>query len=119
MCPNDFSADIHQNLYVSDGRNSSVQVFTKDGVHFRSIGRDKGCMKNPNSIHVHGQYVYVTDIAGHCVFVFTNDGEYITSFGQKGQKKKRGNFNLPVYVHVDKDGFVYISDLNNHRLQCF
>ena len=114
---NDISVDIHQNLYVTDYNNSCVHVFTKDGVHLRSIGHEKEELKMPRSLCVHGQYVYVTDIISHCVFVFTTDGEYVTSFGQKGQKE--GDFNHPYYIYVDNNGFVYVTDYFNARIQCF
>ena len=113
----DISVDIHQNLYASDFKNSCVQVFTKDGVHLRSIGHNREELKQPWGLCVHGQYVYVTDITSHCVFVFTTGGEYVTSFGQKGQKE--GDFNFPFYIYVDNNGFIYFSDCINNCLQCF
>ena len=113
----DISVDIHQNLYVSDYNNSCVHVFTKDGVHLRSIGHEKEELKQPWGSCVRGQYVYVTDVTSHCVFVFTTDGEYVTSFGQKGQKE--GDFNYPYYIYVDNNGFVYVTDFSNARIQCF
>ena len=117
MGVNDISVDIRQNLYVSDINNSCVHVFTKDSVHLRSIGHDKEELKRPWGLCVHGQYVYVTDTISHCVFVFTTDGEYVTSFGQKGQKE--GDFNCPYYIYVDNNGFVYVTDFLNNRIQCF
>ena len=116
-CVDDIYEDIRQNLYVSDKNNSCVHVFTKDGVHLRSIGHDKEELKQPCGLCVHGQYVYVADITSHCVFVFTTDGEYVTSFGQNGQEE--GELDLPAYVHIDQDGFVYVSDFLNDRIQCF
>ena len=110
------SVDIHQNLYVSDWKNSCVHVFTKDGVHLRSIGHDKEELKRPWGLCVHCQYVYVTDVISHCVCVFTTDGEYVTSFGQKGQKE---DFRYPFYIYVDSDGFIYLCDFYNNRIQCF
>ena len=117
MSVKDISVDIHQNLYVSDYMNSCVHVFTKDGVHLRSIGHDKEELKETWGLCAHCQYVYVTDTISHCVFVFTTDGEYVTSFGQKGQKE--GDFNHPFYIHVDNNGFVYVTDFSNARIQCF
>ena len=99
---------------MSDFKNC-VHVFTKDGVHLRSIGQDKEELKEPWGLCVHGQYVYVTDVNSHCVFVFTTDGEYVTSFGQKGQKE--GDFKWPYYIYVD--GFIYVSDFCNNRTQIF
>ena len=112
----DISVDIHQNLYMSDLNNSCVHVFTKDGVHIRSIGHDKEELKDPWGLCVHGQYVYVIDDNCHCVFVFTTDGEYVTSFGQNGQKD--GEFNCPGYI-ADNNGFIYVTDFYNNRIQCF
>ena len=117
MSVRDISVDIHRCLYVSDFNNSCVHVFTKDGVHLRTIGHDKERLKYPWGLCVHGQYVYVTDVSSHCVFVFTTDGEYVTSFGQKGQEE--GDFNRPCYIYVDSNGFVYVADFFNHRIQCF
>ena len=117
----EISVDINQNLYVSDLNNSFVHVFTKGGVHLRSplvsIGHDKEELKRPWGLCVHGQYVYMTDVNSHCVFVFTTDGEYVTSFGQQGQKE--GDFNRPYYIYVDNNGFVYVNDYCNDRMQCF
>ena len=56
--------------------------------------------------------MYVTDTNSHCVFVFTTHCEYVTSFGQKGWEE--GDFDYPYYVHVDNNGFVYVSDFFNH-----
>ena len=112
----DISFDIHQHLYVSDYQNSCVHVFTKDGVHLRSIGHDKEELKKPWGLCVHGQYVYVTDVTSYCVFVFTTDGKYVTSFGQPGQEE--GDFHCPYYIYVDSDGFIYVSDFVNDRIQC-
>ena len=113
----DISVDIHQNLYASDFNNSCVHVFTKDAVHLRSIRHDNEELKKPWGLCVHGQYLYVTDTISHCVFVFTTDGEeYVTSFGQKGQKE--GNFNHPYHIYVDNNGFVYVPDYHNNRMQC-
>ena len=113
----DISFNFNKNLYVSDLKNSCIHVFTKDGVHLRSIGHDKEELKSPRGLCVHGQYVYVTDVNSHCVFVFTTDGEYVTSFGQQGQKE--GDFNYPYYIYVDSNGFTYVSDFLNNRIQCF
>ena len=110
-------ADIHQNLYVSDACNSCIHVITKDGNHLRSFGQDQKELKGPCGLCVHGQYVYVADVTSHCVFVFTTDGEYVTSFGQRGQKE--GNFDWPVCVFVNTNGFIYFTDLCNNRVQCF
>ena len=116
MYVKDISVDIHQNLYVSDKNNACVHVFTKDGVLLRTISHDKEELKKPWGLCVHGQYVYVTCINSHCVFVFTTDGEYVTSFGQRGEKE--GDFYHSYHIYVDSNGFVYVSEFSNNRIQC-
>ena len=113
----DMATDVHQNLYVSDVNSACVHVFTKNGIKLHSFGNKPEELKCPRGLCVHGQFVYVVDVLSHCVFVFATDGEYVTSFGQKGQKD--GEFNLPSFVYVDTNGFIYISDFFNNRIQCF
>jgi len=55
MGVNDISAGLHQNIFVSDSKNSCVHVFSKDGIYSRSFCLDK--LKKPCGLCVHGQYV--------------------------------------------------------------
>ena len=116
----DVSADNHGNLYVTDYTNDCIQVFSNDGVFLRSFGSDSNGVKRlggPDSVCVSGHYVYVTNYSGHYVSVFTTEGDYVTSFGQEGSGE--GEFKLPCGVCTDKDGFVYVADCDNNRVQCF
>ncbi len=74
-------------------------------------------LETPYGVCVSGCYVYVADFCGDCVSVFTTSGDYVTSFGQCG--KDEGDLDGPYGVCVDKDGFVYVADCNNGRVQCF
>ena len=114
------SADSHGNLYCADWDNAMVQVFSNDGVFLRSFGCDgKGEKKVdwPWGLCVSGHYVYVCNYGSSNISVFTTDGVYVTSFGQCGSRE--GDFNWPNSVCVDQDGFVYVTDSNNSRVQCF
>ena len=113
----DISADVHENLYMTDCSNACIQVFTANGVFLRSFGSDKNKLTEPYGVCVSAQHVYVTDSANNCVSVFTTDGVYVTSFGQGGNKE--GDFKFPYLMYIDKDQFVYVSDCLNHRIQCF
>ena len=107
------------NLYVSIA-HSHIQVFSKDGEFLYTFGCDKNGVNmlcEPWSVCVCGQYVYVTDYGNHNISVFTTEGEYVTSFGQKGSKD--GEFHGPYGVCTDMDGFIYVCDCNNHRIQVF
>ena len=114
------SADSHGNLYCADMDNSMIQVFSNDGVFLRSFGCDgKGekKVKSPWGLCVSGHYVYVCNTASYNISVFTTDGVYVTSFGQYGSNE--GDFSRPNSVCVDQDGFVYVTDYSNRRVQCF
>ena len=112
------SSDKQGNLYVSDRDKRCVQVFSNGGEFIRSFGRDQNNMLEwPFGVYVAGQYVYVADLSNHKLAVFTTEGKYVTSFGQWGGSE--GNFNYPYGVCVDVDGFVYVCDSINRRLQIF
>ena len=68
-------------------------------------------------VYVAGQYVYVRDVDLNNVSVFTTEGAYVTSFGDYGSEK--GCFNCPYVLYVDRDGFVYVPDFFNNRVQVF
>ena len=115
------SSDEHHNIYVTDERNSCIRVFTNRGQFLRSFGTDgSGAekLKIPCGLCVTDQYMYVCDLVLHNVSVFTTvDGKFLVSFGRRG--KEAGNFNGSFGVNVDRDGFVYICDCSNNRVQVF
>ena len=109
------SADVHGIIYVTDSTNSLIRVFSASGVFLRSFGNNK--LQFPWGVCVSGQYMYVCDLRMHCVSVFTTAGVYVTSFGQLGCKE--GEFSSPCYLYIDKNGFLYVCDYSNNRIQCF
>ena len=118
----DLSTDCHGNLYVVDRTNLCIQVFSNEGVFLRSFGCDRKEMKLfkvPSNVCVSGQHVFVSDwnYDTCCVFVFNVAGDYVTSFGQCGSKE--GEFNTPCCICIDKDGFIFVADYGNDRVQCF
>ena len=114
------ASDNYGNVFTTDHTNNCIQVFSNDGVLLRSFGCDENGVKklsSPSGICVSGQYVYVSNITSHCVSVFTTDGVYVSSFGQCGHEE--GEFDTPFYLCIDQDGFIYVADFNNSRVQCF
>ena len=62
--------------------------------------------------------IYVTDGYGNAqVHKYTPDGKYLFSWGKCGIGE--GEFNLPHNIHCDADGWVYVADRENHRVQVF
>ena len=119
----DVSADCHGNLYVVDCTNLCIQVFSNEGVFLRSFGCDINKMnlfKEPANVCVSGQHVFVSDWnckTDSSVFVFTVAGDYVTSFGWYGGEESQ--FNAPCCICIDKDGFIFVADYGNDRVQCF
>ena len=116
----DISPDEHGNLYICDPLNSRIHVLSNGGEYLRSFGCDGSGVNKlsaPCGIYVSSQYVYVTDSGNHTISVYTTEGEHVTSFGQGGCNE--GDFNRPRGVCVDKDGFVYVCDTDNTRVQVF
>ena len=116
----DLYPDNHGYLYVIDYPNSVIRVFSIDGDLLRSFGCDENGVKKlsvPRGVCVAGQYVYVADIGCDNVSVFTTEGVYVTSFGHRGSEE--GYFDIPCVLCVDRDGFVYVVDYCNGRVQVF
>ena len=105
------------NLYVGDYSRGCVHVFSNGGEFLHSFGQGVRKLRDPMGVCVVGQYVYVSNYSGHDVSVFTNEGEYVTSFGKRGEGE--GDFCSPCCMCVDKDGYVYVCEYGNKRVQIF
>ena len=95
--PNGIAQDRAGNLYVSDSFNNRVQVFDSKGQFLSTFSINLPCGIAVSS----DQLLYVCDNKNKCVSVFKTIGEFVTSFGQ---------FNHPVGIVIDDDGFVYVSN---------
>jgi DNA-binding beta-propeller fold protein YncE len=63
-------------------------------------------------------YIYVSDGYGNAaVHKYTPDGKWLLSWGEPGSGP--GQFNLPHNIACDPDGWVYVADRENHRIQVF
>lgn len=62
--------------------------------------------------------IYVSDGYGNArVHKYTPDGRHILSWGTSGMGP--GEFNLPHNIVCDPEGWVYVADRENHRVQIF
>ena len=113
--PSDVKFDTAGNMYVAEWGNGRVQVMDSSGRFIREFGRGK--LSRPSGLLIADKYVYVSDVRGCCIVVYETSGQYVTSFGTHGQNK--GDFRSPYCITSCVDGFIYVCDWGNDRVQIF
>lgn len=111
-------------VYCTDSGDHTVRKFTADGELLRTWGtknepKEEEPFNRPADVAIAptGE-MYVSDGYGNSrVHKYSADGEFLLSWGEKGDAP--GQFNLPHDVWVHKDGRVFVSDRENHRIQIF
>jgi DNA-binding beta-propeller fold protein YncE len=105
--------DSKGNLFVGDRENDRVQVFDQNGKFLRSFGgfAPFGLFITPED------NLFVADGRAHRVLKMTLEGKVLESFGKLGPEP--GHFFLPHGIAVDKDGAVYVTEINGKRVQKF
>ena len=120
-------------VWVADFESNRVQVFSKAGAHLLTIGEDgqeghprdgNNEFYNPAAICVDsdpGGCVYVVDCFNNRVQVFSQAGAYVRTLGGNGRGDGNNQFNHPTGVAVEGGaaGRVFVSDLENGRVQVF
>ena len=114
-------------IYCTDNGDHTVRQCTLDGRVLLTIGvpgapapRMSGrpfceCTHTANAPN--GD-IYVSDGYGNaCVHKFDPAGKHLFSWGEPGTRP--GQFNLPHNIACDEDGYVYVADRENHRIQVF
>jgi len=118
--PQGVATDAAGNVYIADTGNAAIRKFTADGTVLGSWGNSgdgPGQLMNPIDIVIVGERVYVTDRGLHQVVVFDLNGTHITSWGGLGDGS--GQFNTPRGIAADADGYIYVVDSGNARVQKF
>ncbi len=117
-----------ETLYCVDDGDHTVRQLTKDGQVLMTLGspgkaapfQSGSPFNRPTKVALDPNTgdIYVTDGYGNArVHKYSPDGKLILSWGESGSDP--GEFNLVHSVCTDKDGYVYIADRENHRVQIF
>jgi DNA-binding beta-propeller fold protein YncE len=126
-------------VYVADGGNHRIQKLTANGQPLTSWGHlcrmyegQAGCQEadgagglyDPWGIAIDKDgFVYVADTWNHRIQKFDRDGQFITMWGVHGvQEEATGGEGLlwgPRAVAVGPEGWIYVSDTGNKRVQVF
>ena len=114
IAPHSVAEAENGSIFVSD--TQSIHVFTKDGIHLRVIEHQRGEFA-PSGIAVDGDQLYVCDMVKNNLLVFSTSGAFIETKGSSG--KRPGQFTKPTSITVDYDGYLYVTDYANNRVQVF
>ena len=116
--PFDVKVDTAGNMYVTEYGNNRVQVMDSSGQFIREFGQEgEGKLNKPTGLHIADKCVYVSDYWNHRIVVYETSGQFVTSFGRYGQRE--GEFQLPYCITSCADGFIYVCDRHNNRVQIF
>ena len=112
----------HGCVYITDSRNHCIHVFSKNGKYLFNFGRkgtssDRGTLSSPVAIAIdHEDYIYVSgDNFG--VSIFDREGNFVRAFGVRGDKS--GEFKDITAMHINHNGYLYVCESRNNRLQIF
>src|SRR5215472_8994552 len=114
-------------LYCTDDGDHTVRKCTLDGKVLLTIGipnRPSGYMSGkPFNRCTHTALspkgdIYVSDGYGNArVHKYSPSGKLLSSWGESGTGP--GQFNIAHNIATDDDGWVYVADRENHRVQVF
>src|SRR5438270_1175203 len=119
--------DADDNLYCTDDGDHTVRKCTPDGKVLLTIGipgRPARFMSGEpfhrcthTALSPNGE-IYVSDGYGNArVHKYSPDGKLLMSWGEPGTNP--GEFNIVHNICTDADGWVYVADRENHRVQVF
>ena len=125
--PHGASIGPDQCLYLTDNFDHTVRKFTLDGTLLLEIGTpgiSSGfmsgkpfCKCTHSAIGPSGD-IFVSDgYQNACIHKFDANGKHLKSWGTPGTGP--GEFNLPHNICCDPDGWIYVADRENSRVQIF
>jgi len=111
--------DSHDNFYVSDPALHMVLKFDREGHLLATLGANPA-LQNPALLALDEvrRRLFVVDSHLHQVLVYNLDTlQNIATVGQRGIKN--GEFNFPVGVGVNRDGYFAVTDTGSCSVQIF
>ena len=112
--PRDVSLAPDGSVYVVDGGNFRVQVFSQEGEfqrEFGTNGRQLGQFARPKGIAVGADNnSYVSDASHGNFQIFDQQNALLLFVGTRSERNDRARYMLPAGLHVDEDGRVYMVD---------
>lgn len=105
-------------LFIADSGNHQIVVFNLDGEYIKSFPLSGPLAPEPTSLSVANGVITWSDRANHRVCRNSSrDGAVIKCWGERGGGE--GDFEFPFQVKIDSDGYLYVVDVLNGRVQMF
>ena len=112
-------------VYCADVSDNTIKKFTADGKLLMKIGSESKPMSGepfcrPCHVAIDSRNgdLYVADGYSNAnVHKYSADGEFIESWGDSGTDP--GSFNIVHNIDIDNEGYVYVADRENRRIQIF
>ena len=107
-------------IAVTEFGNHRIQVFSSNGTHVRSFGREvcqQGEFDCPAGIAFHNDNIIVVDRAHRRVQLFSSQGEYLRQFGGEGSLDHQ--LKSPHGLSVNSDGNIIVADSHNKLVKIF
>ena len=117
-----------ETIWLTDDADHTVRQCTLDGKILLTIGipgKPSPYMSGEpfhrcthTAMSPDGRHLYISDGYGNArIHKFTVDGKWVSAWGEPGTDP--GKFNIPHNICCDADGWVYVADRENHRVQVF
>lgn len=97
-------------LLVADRFTGALMIFDREGNLLRALG-----VKEPLKPAYSGGRIYLATRGS--IVVLSDEGDYLYHFGRFG--RERGEFAYPNGLVIDSENRLFVSDLNNLRVQAF
>src|SRR5947207_3106854 len=115
-------------LWCVDNGNNTIKHFTPEGRLLMTLGEANQptprMSGKPFSVPCHvgidartGGFYIADGYSNASVHKYSPEGRHLLSWGESGTDE--GQFNVVHNVKVDRDGWVYVADRENHRIQVF
>ena len=125
--PHGFHVGVDNAIYITDSGAHFVRKSTRDGRELMTLGvpnKPAPFMSNlPFNQPTHtalspGGDIYVSDGYGNaCIHKYSAGGQLLKTWGRAGRGP--GEFSIPHNICCDREGYVYVADRENHRIQVF
>jgi DNA-binding beta-propeller fold protein YncE len=116
------------NLFCVDNGDSTIKKFTPEGRLLMTLGEANNpspkMSNRPFSVPTHvgvdprtGEFYVGDGYSNAAVHKFSPEGKHLLTWGESGTGE--GQFNIVHNIKIDRHGWVYVADRENHRIQVF